>query len=275
MLHTVALLGAAVFLSAAAIAAPGTGAGAQAPAQFQPQQPHTVTQPRFQPASPPTREQPEEAGQGQAALNPIPTDENWSTDVQRDGPVPGSRLDAGAIEAIDRISAYFNDIDSLEGRFIQTDPYDKRMRGRFYVQRPGLLRFDYAPPSLMRIVSDGQYLSVEDHDLDTIDKYPLESTPFGMLLRRDVDLLRDAHIVNFVENDTMMAVTIEDKTGEAAGRLMLAFEVGDDSEIKFKEWIITDQQGLDTRIQLGELVAGKRMDKDFFATATVGIKLRE
>jgi len=153
---------------------------------------------------------------------------------------------------------------------VQTDPNNDRTKGRFYVQRPGRLRFDYAPPSKLRIVADGQYLSIEDHDLNTVDKYPLDSTPFRMLLAADVNLFRDANIVNFARNKDLVALTLEDKTGESPGLIKLFFTLKDNGKtMEIKEWVITDPQGLDTRIELGNLVWGKEKTTEFFSTTSV------
>src|SRR6185503_14631251 len=51
------------------------------------------------------------------------------------------------IELIDKVSAYFNQMSSLTGEFVQTTAGGSRLRGRFYVKRPGRFRFDYARPS--------------------------------------------------------------------------------------------------------------------------------
>ena len=143
-------------------------------------------------------------------------------------PLLGAEQDA----AVQRINAYFNGITNLQGTFEQIDSNNKRATGRFYVQRPGKLRFDYAPPSPLRIVADGAYLAIEDLDLKTIEKYPLKSTPFRLLLGDGVDLARDARIVGVESGDGSLAITVEDKNGEAAGQIRLLFEhrAGDDAE---------------------------------------------
>lgn len=77
-------------------------------------------------------------------------------------------------QAVQRINDYFNNITNLQGSFEQVNSADKRLAGRFYVQRPGRIRFDYAPPSALRIVADGHFLAIEDSDLKTVEKYPIE-----------------------------------------------------------------------------------------------------
>ena len=91
-------------------------------------------------------------------------------------------IGAEQAKAIERINAYFNNITNLQGSFEQVDSTDKRTTGRFYVQRPGKIRFDYAPPSGLRIIADGKNLAIEDSDLKTVEKYPIQSTPFRLLL---------------------------------------------------------------------------------------------
>ncbi|RMF01037.1 MAG: outer membrane lipoprotein carrier protein LolA [Alphaproteobacteria bacterium] len=170
------------------------------------------------------------------------------------------------IDLVNRLSAYFNSLQHLEGQFIQINPNSETTRGRFYVQRPGLLRFDYAAPSKLRVVADGRYLSIEDHDLRTVDQYPLEATPFRLLLSEDVDLLRDAEIVDLSVNGNIASLTLVDRSENARGRLQLFFTT---DEIELKEWVITDPQGLDTRIQLSHLVQGNEKSRDFFKSSAL------
>ena len=73
-------------------------------------------------------------------------------------PLIGPQQDA----AVQRINDYFNNLNSIQGNFEQIDSNNKRTSGRFYVQRPGKLRFDYAPPSTLRLVADGHFLAIED-----------------------------------------------------------------------------------------------------------------
>ena len=100
------------------------------------------------------------------------------------------------------------------------------------MQRPGKLRFDYAPPSTLRLVADGHFLAIEDSSLKTVEKYPLESTPFRLLLGDGVDLARDARIVGVESDEGSLAISLEDKGGEAAGQIKLYFDTdaGDEAQ---------------------------------------------
>ena len=186
---------------------------------------------------------------------------SWEAAVEAAN-APTPLIGAEQKAAVARVNAYFNAMTNLQGRFEQFDPSNKRTTGRFYVQRPGKIRFDYAPPSALRIVADGHSLSIEDSDLKTVEKYPIKSTPFRLLLGDSVDLGRDAHIVGVEMQNDELAISLEDRGGGARGRIKLSFYSNDG--LKLKEWMITDAQGLSTRVIVNNVVAGRKVAIDFF-----------
>ncbi|HEX9751932.1 MAG TPA: outer membrane lipoprotein carrier protein LolA [Methyloceanibacter sp.] len=165
-------------------------------------------------------------------------------------------------KAVERINAYFNSITNLQGGFEQVDATNKRSTGRFYVQRPGKIRFDYAPPSGLRIVADGSSLAIEDAELKTVEKYPIQSTPFRLLLSEAVDLGRDARIVGVESQEGTLAISLEDKSGDAAGSIRLLFDSA--PELQLKQWMITDAQGLTTQVTVTDVISGRKVAADFF-----------
>lgn len=198
-------------------------------------------------------------------LTPPAIDEgaSWEAAVEAsDAPTP--LIGDDQVQAVSRINAYLNDITNLQGHFEQTDPSNRVSTGRFYVQRPGKLLFDYAPPSELRIVADGYSLAIEDSDLKTVEKYPIKSTPFRLLLGETVDLGRDARIVGVERQNKTLAIWLEDSKGDAAGRIKLYFDAKPDLELK--EWMITDAQGLTTRVTVSNLVQGRKVAPDTFQT---------
>ena len=213
--------------------------------------------------------EPSDAAPG-GEINPSAGDEGagWDAAVEAT-PGPTPLIGAEQTAAVQRINAYFNGITNLQGTFEQVDSNNKHATGRFYVQRPGKLRFDYAAPSTLRIVADGHFLAIEDSDLKTIEKYPLESTPFRLLLGDGVDLNRDARIVGAEQQEGSLAVTLEDKSGDATGQIKLNFST--EPELKLKQWVITDAQGLATSVTIDDVVPGRKVAADFF-NATVSFE---
>ena len=181
----------------------------------------------------------------------------------------GQTLDTAQVDAIKKIDGYFNELKTLQGRYTQTTSADKKQtRGKFYVKKPGLFRFAYAPPSKLVILSDGNMLAIEDHDLKQVDKYPLDSTPFRLLLRKDVNLMRDARIVDMQLADDLLIVSIIDKGGDSSGAIKLFFVQKPAFELK--EWVITDAQGVETRIEVAELDKIQPIDSKLFEPTLFG-----
>ncbi len=211
-----------------------------------------------------------EAGKGDRSS---PVGGQWQAKTQTDagtGPVAGITLDANQTAALKKISEYFNSFTDLQGRFLQTNAEKKRLRGKFFVKRPGRLRFEYSPPSKQLIVSDGTQLAIQDLDINTDDRIPLEQTPFRLLLRSDVDLLRDANILEIQESEDLIVVSLQDKSPDAPGRIRLFFSKA--PELDLKEWVTTDAQGLDTRVELSNLVKSEQIDAGMFKITSPTLK---
>ncbi len=206
------------------------------------------------------------AGEHKAPVNAV-TGSAWNTEVNT--AKGGIKVSEKQLATLKRVNAYMNSFKSLQGRFRQTNPNKDKQKGKFFVQRPGKMRFDYSAPSLLMIISDGEYLSIEDHDLKTVDRYPLESTPFRMLLADNVNIMRDAVILDMQETAEKISVSLADKTGNAAGQIRLVFANG--KELDLLEWVIRDAQGLDTRIEVGNMTMNKEVDQKLFKPSNLGL----
>lgn len=191
---------------------------------------------------------------------------SWSAQVAPDG-TTGIALDNAQTEMVQKVSDYFNNLKSLQGRFIQTGADKKVMRGKFKMQQPGRFRFDYSRPSRQIIISDGQYLAIQDLDLANEDRVSLDQTPFRILLRKDVNLLRDALIVEVQRSDDKILLAMRDKSPDAPGLIKLV--VSTKPEMQLQEWVTTDAQGLDTRVQIGKLERDKEIAAGEFVIRSV------
>ena len=118
--------------------------------------------------------------------NPVAIATPTGQSTPKNAGVLADRLSKQQVESVQKVSLYFNQLGGLKGSFVQTNADAKRERGKFYIKRPGLFRFDYALPSKLVIVSDGKYIAIQDRDIGTDDRWDLEYTPFRMLLRRNV-----------------------------------------------------------------------------------------
>jgi len=187
----------------------------------------------------------------------------WNTQHATSDPaVTGITLDAQQIEVVKKVNAYFNGIENLRGTFLQTTADNKRQKGKIFMKRPGRIRFEYAPPSRQLIISDGKQISIQDLDIKTDDRVMVDQTPFRVLLKSDVDLLRDARILEVQESDDLAIVTLQDKSKDASGKVRLFLATT--PEFELKEWVTTDAQGLDTRLEVSGLDRTQPVDAALF-----------
>jgi outer membrane lipoprotein-sorting protein len=207
---------------------------------------------------------------GQTAKAPPP---QWNQTVTKE-PVEGPQFDARQLELIQTVTAYFNQMGDMKGTFIQTSADNKTLRGKIYVRRPSSFRFEYNRPSRQLIISDGKQMAVQDRDLMTDDRWDLNKTPFRIILRKDVDLHRDARILDVGETDERIYIALQDKDPNTPGRLKLFLARNPATELK--EWITTDSQGASTRVELTEFVPAENLDPGLFVPPPVALqKLRQ
>jgi outer membrane lipoprotein-sorting protein len=192
----------------------------------------------------------------------------WNAEVAPANAAGGMTLDAHQTEIVNKVSSYFSALSTLKGRFVQTGADNKRMKGDFLVKRPGRFRFDYARPSRQIVISDGRYLAIQDLDLNNEDRVALDETPFRLLLRSDVNLVRDAKIMEVQEADDLIVVGLEDKDPNTPGQIRVF--LAKKPELELKEWVTRDAQGQKTRVEVSDLSKSVDIDADLFRIRAIG-----
>lgn len=180
--------------------------------------------------------------------------------------LPGGRPAAAALSGADmrdlaRISNYLNGISTLTGRFVQIGPDGQLSEGRFYLRRPGRIRFEYRPPNPALVVADGTWVGVYDTRLNTLDRYPLGSTPLELLLRKRVDLRKEGAVQSVERGDGLIRVRAIDPKNPDQGSITLIFS---DNPLELRQWVVVDSQGLTTTVALSEVQANVELDPRLF-----------
>jgi hypothetical protein len=86
-----------------------------------------------------------------------------------------------------------------------------------------------------------------------------------MLLRKDVDLLRDGRFFAVQETPDSIAITVVEKGADEMARIALVFSKA--PALQLKEWTAKDAQGFDTRIVLGDIAKADDIDPALFNPA--------
>jgi outer membrane lipoprotein-sorting protein len=163
---------------------------------------------------------------------------------------------------VDKVSAYLSSVQVLNGQFVQVGPDGNRVKGEFFIQKPGKVRFEYEPPSRIEIVADGTSVVVRDRKLATQDLYPLSQTPLRFLLADRIDLMRDTNLIGVYADDVFATVVIEER--QILGgthKVMLMFGAQD---YQLRQWTVTDPQGYDTTVAVYNLDNTKQPDPNMF-----------
>jgi outer membrane lipoprotein-sorting protein len=159
------------------------------------------------------------------------------------------------------ITAKLSSIDTMDGEFIQFNPNGDQLQGRFYISRPGRVRFQYDPPTTVSVIADGKSVLVFDKKLQTYDIWPLSQTPLRLLLDKNLDLAATDKVTRVGLAPDLVEVELQDETRFSAGTLNLIF---DQNTYELRQWTVTDQQGLQTMVALYNVETGKPLDSELF-----------
>jgi len=156
-----------------------------------------------------------------------------------------------------RIDASMNATNSFQGDFMQIAANGAVSRGKIWLQRPGKVRFEYDAPSPLLIVSNGVTLVQNDRQLETFDRVPLSATPLNYFLKENINLAEDTEVIALQKMPGQWIVTARDGSGQQEGAITLVF---DSETLALQTWIIRDDFGGATRVQLSNLQYNGRID---------------
>jgi len=166
-------------------------------------------------------------------------------------PLSAGPAAAQSSAAAQKIADHFSGVPSMHGTFMQFDPNGRQTEGKFYIERPGKVRFDYTGTPL-RVISDGSNVAVNNKKLNTWDVYPLSKTPLKLLLNRRIDLSA-ANIQSVKEEPDLTTIVMGDKSVFGNSRITMMF---DPKSNELKQWTIRDQQGKDTTVMIYNVKKG-------------------
>src|SRR5690606_17141081 len=144
---------------------------------------------------------------GAAAINLVP------------GLNPVASAQAAVPEVAQRIADHFSSVRTMAGEFVQFGPNGEQTGGKFFLERPGKVRFNYDGKSNFRVISDGRSVVILNMKLRTSDLYPLSKTPLKLLLADRIDL-SGGRVTDIKQEDDLT------KIGRASCRERVEIPVG-------------------------------------------------
>ncbi len=173
-----------------------------------------------------------------------------------------NNLSAEDQAVVAQAQTYLQNLSSAQGAFVETGAGGQRRQGRFYLQRPGRMRFEYTDPAGLLVVSDGSNVKRYDPRLNVFRQVPLGSTPLSTFLARNVRLDQGVRIDRVTRMQSgAFALTVRDAGKPNEGSVILAFA---GNPLRLQEWTITDAQGGRTRTQLTTLTPASGLAASLF-----------
>lgn len=153
--------------------------------------------------------------------------------------------------SLNTLSNYLNQLTSAEASFTQINGDGTISTGTLYMRRPGKMRFEYNPPEQALVMANNGAVFVFDRKLGgDPETYPLNRTPLGLILARNVDLSRANMVVSHGYDGTATTVTAQDPENPEYGSIELKFT---SDPVELRQWVITDDGGGQTTVVLGAL----------------------
>ena len=174
-------------------------------------------------------------------------------------PAAVSHAKAQATAAAQKIADHFAGIPSMHGDFVQFDPNGRQSEGKFYIERPGKVRFDYSN-SPLRVIADGSNVAINNKKLNTWDTYPLSQTPMKLLLDRRINLSA-ANIKSVKEDKDLTTIVMGDTSVFGNSRITMMF---DPKSFDLKQWTIRDKQGKETSVMIYNVKEGGNIQDSAF-----------
>lgn len=165
---------------------------------------------------------------------------------------------ANKVVEAQNVANHFAAIRTMTGDFIQFSPKGKMSQGTFYLERPGKIRFIYKKIPL-QIISDGQFVGINNRALNTWNFSKLFQTPMKFLLGDKIDI-SSGRLLAFREDPGAVTIVLRDKT-IGAGKIRMVF---DSKSYALRQWTIVDQQNLETTVQIMNVRTGVRFSEGMF-----------
>ena len=173
---------------------------------------------------------------------------------------PLGAAQAAPSETAQKIADHFASVRTMTGEFVQFGPRGEQTGGKFYIERPGKIRFNYEGNSGFKVISDGESVVLDNRKMKTMDLYPLSKTPLKLLLDERIDLSGNK-VRSVKEEDDLTTIQLADKSVFGNSTITMMF---DPKSYELRQWTITDAQGKDTTVMIFNVQQGVKFDQSLF-----------
>ena len=163
-------------------------------------------------------------------------------------------------QALTRVQQYLLDMNTLEANFSQINDTGDIMTGKFYLKKPGKIRFSYDHPHNVQIVSKQAALLIFDPKSSGSGPltFPLSSTPLGFLIKDKFNAITNENGES-VELDNRVFIKIHN----SQYRLSIEFKK---NPISLVGWEFENKMGEIISISLNNVTTNDFLSNEIFKT---------
>jgi outer membrane lipoprotein-sorting protein len=161
---------------------------------------------------------------------------------------------AQAQTGVPQIEAYINSIRTMQARFVQNNPNGSVVQGTIYLSRPGKMRFEYDPPSQLKIVADGAQVTLWDPPNRDFGQWPIGWTAASFLVKEPLKLSGDLTVQTLNRNaDGLIEMTMVQTRKPSEGKVIVRFA---ENPLAMRGWSIIDGRGNKVDVALTDVKMG-------------------
>ncbi len=161
-----------------------------------------------------------------------------------------------------KIENYLNNIKTLEASFVQTASNGTVSEGMLYIAKPSKIRMEYAAPTSVLIVGNGDYVVFNDKELDQITNIDYDDIPATMILANNIKIDNEnLKVTDFYKDAGITSITLEYGNNKDVGPITLVFN---NQPFELKQWKIVDPQSVEVTLSLYNATEDKPLDDSLF-----------
>ncbi|MCT4552545.1 MAG: outer-membrane lipoprotein carrier protein LolA [Alphaproteobacteria bacterium] len=150
------------------------------------------------------------------------------------------------ISVVSKIQSILNGTRSFSGDFRQQSSNGDYQSGKIWLKKPGNMRIEYN--SGLLLLADGDNLVYYDPSIDQKTLIDLETTPAGVLVKKNIVLEGgDLSVLDSYEVDEKYFVTIALKADAGLGRVEFILDKKTEDILG---WTVKDAQGVSTKFDI-------------------------
>ena len=169
---------------------------------------------------------------------------------------------AQSAENLNKIETYLNNIKSLEATFVQMSSNGGTAEGRLFIKKPNKIRMEYADPTNVLIVGDGNYIVYNDTELGQVTHIDYDDIPASLILANNIKIDgKKIKVADFYQDSGSTMITLDYADKGDLGPITLVFS---NNPMELKQWKIVDPQSVEVTVSIYDAQKDVALDDAIF-----------